>query len=111
MPGLLIIAHAPLASALKAVASHTYPDCALHLEVLDVTPGMAPEEIESTARELLQRVRNPDAIIFKPTFAEPRPATWRSGSQPQVEGGQVKVICGVNVSHALALAVLLQRVA
>jgi len=26
MPGLMIIAHAPLASSLKAVAEHTFPD-------------------------------------------------------------------------------------
>ena len=34
MPGLLIIAHAPLASSLKAVASHAFPDCAQRLEAL-----------------------------------------------------------------------------
>jgi len=40
MPGMLIIAHAPLASALKAVAEHTFPDCAGVLAALDVTRDM-----------------------------------------------------------------------
>ena len=35
---MLIIAHAPLASSLKAVASHAFPDCGARLEVLDVAP-------------------------------------------------------------------------
>ena len=59
MPGLLIIAHAPLASSLKAVARHTFPECARLLEALDVPPDMAVEEIEAQARELLEQVRNP----------------------------------------------------
>ena len=41
MPGLMIIAHAPFASALKAVAEHTFPDCSRLLEALDVAPDTA----------------------------------------------------------------------
>jgi len=93
MPGLLIIAHAPLASSLKAVAGHTFPDCALRLEALDVDPGMAPEEIEARARALLQHVRNPEAIIFTDVFG----ATPCNVAQRLGDGVQVKVIAGVNV--------------
>jgi PTS system ascorbate-specific IIA component len=93
MPGLLIIAHAPLASSLKVVAGHTFPDCASRLEALDVDPGMAPEEIEARARELLQRVRNPEAIIFTDVFG----ATPCNVAQRLGDGVQVKVIAGVNV--------------
>ena len=56
MPGLLIIAHAPLASSLKAVAQHTFPDCGAQLEVLDVLPEQSAEEIEARARALLAKV-------------------------------------------------------
>jgi len=45
MPGLLIIAHAPLASSLKAVAEHAYPDCAPQLVALDVLPNVPVEEV------------------------------------------------------------------
>lgn len=93
MPGLLIIAHAPLASALKAVASHTFADCASRLEALDVGPEMTPEEIEARARELLQRVRTPEAIIFTDVFG----ATPCNVAQRLGDGLQVKVIAGVNV--------------
>jgi len=93
MPGLLIIAHAPLASSLKAVASHTFPDCAARLEALDVPPEMPVEEIEARARALLQQVRNPEAIIFTDVFG----ATPCNVAQRLGDGVQVKVIAGVNV--------------
>ncbi|HUG23790.1 PTS sugar transporter subunit IIA [Piscinibacter sp.] len=96
MPGLLIIAHAPLASSLKAVAGHTFPECSGLLQALDVPPDMPVEEIESQARELLAQVRNPDALIFTDVFgATPCNVAQRLASN--VEGAQVKVIAGVNV--------------
>ena len=93
MPGLLIIAHAPLASSLKAVAGHTFPDCAARLEALDVPPEMPLEEIEARARVLLQQVRNPEALIFTDVFG----ATPCNVAQRLGDGLQVKVIAGVNV--------------
>ncbi len=93
MPGLLIIAHAPLASSLKAVASHAYPECGARLEALDVSPDMSPEQIEAKARELLARVRRPEALIFTDVFG----ATPCNVAQRLADGVQVKVITGVNV--------------
>jgi PTS system ascorbate-specific IIA component len=93
MPGLLIIAHAPLGSALKAVAQHAFPDCAVAIEALDVTPHMTTEEVESQARELLQRVRTPEALIFTDVFG----ATPSNVAQRLADGVQVKVVAGVNV--------------
>lgn len=96
MPGLLIIAHAPLATALKAVAQHTFPERAQALQVLDVFPDMAQEEIEASARELLSQVRNPDALILTDVFgATPCNVAQRLAQNPGE--GQVKVIAGVNV--------------
>jgi PTS system ascorbate-specific IIA component len=96
MPGLLIIAHAPLASSLKAVASHTFPECAAVLAALDVQPDTPLEEIEAQARTLLEQVRRPEAIIFTDVFgATPCNVAQRLASS--VEGAQVKVIAGVNV--------------
>jgi len=93
MPGLLIIAHAPLASSLKKVASHTYPDCAVALEALDVQADTPIDQIEAQARELLQKVRRPEALIFTDVFG----ATPCNVAQRLADGVQVKVIAGVNV--------------
>jgi PTS system ascorbate-specific IIA component len=93
MHGVLIIAHAPLASALKAVAMHAYPDCAHNLEALDVTPDMTIDAIEIQARELLQRVLIPDALVFTDVFgATPCNTALRLADSPAV-----RVIAGVNV--------------
>jgi PTS system mannose-specific IIA component len=99
MPGLLIIAHAPLASALKSVAQHTFPDCAKRLEAFDVLPHMSPEDIEAGARELLALVRNPDALILTDVFgATPCNVSQRVAGQLNGNAGtQVKVLAGVNV--------------
>ncbi|MBC7955630.1 MAG: PTS sugar transporter subunit IIA [Cytophagales bacterium] len=93
MPGLLIIAHAPLASSLKAVAQHTFPDCGRRLEALDVQPDETVEEIEARARVLLAKVSNPDALIFTDVFG----ATPCNVAQRLADGLHVKVIAGVNV--------------
>lgn len=96
MPGLLIIAHAPLASSLKAVAQHTYPDCAQFLEAFDVPADMPVEEIESRAREILSRIRNPEALIFTDVFGA-TPCNVAKLLASSTDPNQVKVIAGVNV--------------
>ena len=93
MPGLMIIAHAPLASALKAVAEHTFPDCSRLLEALDVAPDTPIEEVEAQAREMLARVRRPEALIFTDVFG----ATPCNVAQRLGDGAQVRVLAGVNV--------------
>ncbi len=96
MPGLLIIAHAPLASALKAVAQHTFPDCAQFLQAFDVSADMSIEETESQARDILARVRNPDALIFTDVFGA-TPCNVAKNLASSTDPSQVKVIAGVNV--------------
>ena len=93
MPGLLIIAHAPVASSLKAVAMHTYPDCAPMLEALDVPPDAALEDVVRQARALLEVVRSPQALIFTDVFG----ATPGNVAQRLADGVEVKVVAGVNV--------------
>jgi mannose PTS system EIIA component len=93
MAGLIIIAHAPLATALKTVAEHTFPNCGNVLEAFDVPPDMPAEEIEARARTLLARVRDPEALIFTDAFG----ATPCNVAQRLTESNQVKVIAGVNV--------------
>lgn len=93
MAGLLIIAHAPLASALKAVAQHVFPDCAATLEAVDVGPEMTPEDIEERAAALLARVRGPEALVMTDVFG----ATPCNVAQKLADGAQVRVVTGVNV--------------
>jgi mannose PTS system EIIA component len=93
MPGLLILAHAPLASALKAVAEHAFPDCAAQLGALDVLPTMPVEEVEALGRAMVDQLAAPDVLIFTDVFG----ATPCNIAQRLADGVRVKVVAGVNV--------------
>ncbi|MFG6415835.1 PTS sugar transporter subunit IIA [Roseateles sp. DC23W] len=92
MPGLLIIAHAPLASALREVAEHTYPDCARTLSVLDVPPDMGADAVEAAARDLMVRSGQPEWLVLTDVFG----ATPSNAAQ-RLAGIQVRVVSGVSV--------------
>jgi mannose PTS system EIIA component len=93
MAGLMIIAHAPLASSLKAVAEHAYPECRALIEALDVEPDDSVEALEATARMMVQRIRDPDVLILTDVFG----ATPCNLAQRLAESAHVRVIAGVNV--------------
>lgn len=93
MAGLLVIAHAPLATALKAVASHVYPDCAERLAALDVDAAMAPDDVEAQARLTLAALGQPQALVLTDVFG----ATPCNVAMRLADPGRVRVVCGVNV--------------
>ncbi|MDT8999794.1 PTS fructose transporter subunit IIA [Paucibacter sp. APW11] len=94
MPGLLVIAHAPLATALKAVAEHTFPNCAPQLSVLDVTPEMSADAVEQAARLLLAQGGHQDWLVLTDVFG----ATPSNAAQRLLDAaGHVRTLSGVNV--------------
>lgn len=93
MAGLFLIAHAPLASALQAVAAHAFGDAAEQVLALDVDPALPPEEIERQALACLQRFRDPQVLILADVFG----ATPFNVAQRLSDGQQIKVIAGANV--------------
>lgn len=50
---LLIVAHAPLASALQAVGLHAFPQCATWLQAVDVQPDEDLDALEARLRSLI----------------------------------------------------------
>lgn len=97
MPGLFIIAHAPLASALKQAAAHCFPEAVQTMQVLDVLPNLPAEELEAQARVLLSLVQNADprgeALILADVFG----ATPCNTVQRLADGVRIKVLTGANV--------------
>jgi PTS system mannose-specific IIA component len=93
MAGLLLIAHAPLASALKAVAQHAFADSGVPLQALDVEPDTSPDDIEAQARALLQRLGVQEALVLTDVFG----ATPCNVAQRLGDAQRVRVIAGVNV--------------
>lgn len=97
MAGLFIIAHAPLASALKAAATHAFPEAAPRIEVLDVSSSVPPDQTEARARELLERALGAsarrEALVLTDVFG----ATPTNIAQRLADGVRVKIVTGVNV--------------
>lgn len=92
MPGLLILAHAPLASSLKAVAAHVFPN-ETGIEAVDVAADDPLDRLEELARTLLERVRDPEALILTDVFG----ATPCNVAMRLAQGPQVRVVTGVSV--------------
>ena len=54
---ILLIAHAPLAHALRECALHVFADSAQYVSVLDVPPNESPEDTLQAARTLLAQAQ------------------------------------------------------
>ena len=68
MNGILIIAHAPLASALRACALHVFPDCADGVLAIDVLPDESPEATLARAEQALQRLGSDGVLLLSDVF-------------------------------------------
>ena len=96
MARLLIVAHAPLASALQSVAQHAFPELARCVLALDVWPQSRSEEVEAQARALLHENEDDepqDTLILTDVFG----ATPTNVAQRLADGVRVRVLAGVNV--------------
>jgi PTS system ascorbate-specific IIA component len=93
MTKLLIIAHAPLASALRAVAQHAYPDGQVDVQALDVVSDATAEQVADAARALLAARGDGDVLVFTDVFG----ATPCRGAALLLNDPRVRVVAGVNV--------------
>jgi PTS system ascorbate-specific IIA component len=102
MVGILLIAHAPLASALAAAAAHVYA-CAPEragalLRVLDVQPDSDTQANTARARELLREVDTGDGMLV---LTDAFGASPGNVATLLAEPGRVTVIAGVNLPMLL----------
>ena len=93
MAAVLLIAHAPLASALLSVAGHCYEEKGHLFEAIDVEPAMSPETVESLARAALARLNAPEVLVLTDVFG----ATPCNVAQRLADGVHIRVVAGVNV--------------
>lgn len=93
MTAVLIVAHAPLATALRAVAQHAYPECASGLAAVDVGPDTQLADVESEVRAALQSFNGQDVLILSDVFG----ATPCNVALQVADGIRVRVVAGVNV--------------
>jgi len=97
MNGIFIIAHAPLASALRQCVLHVFPDHAAAVVALDVLADIPPEETLAQARIMLEQIGRPHTLVLADIFG----ATPCNVAQKLVDGVNAKLITGVNLPMLL----------
>ncbi len=90
--GILIMAHAPLASALRACALHVFPDSGAAIAAVDVQPNLRPEETIATARIAMEGLGCDRVLVLTDMFG----ATPSNVAARLVDGQQSKLVAGVN---------------
>lgn len=93
MAAFLIVAHAPLANSLQAVAQHVYPDCAARLRAIDVLPGASLEAAEAAIRSAIADLPEQEVLMLTDVFG----ATPCNAALRVADGVKIRVVAGVNV--------------
>jgi len=91
--GIFIIAHAPLASALRQCVLHVFPDASSSIAVLDVQPNMPADESLAAARMALALLKTERTLILTDMFG----ATPCNVAQKLVDGVNSRLVAGVSL--------------
>ena len=97
MIGILIVAHAPLASALRDCALHVFPECASGVQALDIAPNASPEESLLLAKAAMSRLNAKQVLLLSDVFG----ATPSNVAQKLNDGLDTRLIAGVNLPMLL----------
>src|SRR6476659_1674206 len=101
MNAILIIAHAPLAHALRQCALHVFPDCGAHVAAIDVQPNLPPEETLATARIAIDQLMRSGTLKGVLVLTDIFGATPSNVAQKLVDGAKSRLITGVNLPMLL----------
>jgi len=93
MASILLVAHAPLATSLAAVARHVYPDCSRVLEAVDVPAGADLAATEDQLRRAALALGPGEVLILADVFG----ATPCNAALAVADGVRSRVVAGVNV--------------
>jgi PTS system ascorbate-specific IIA component len=94
---IFIVAHAPLAQALKACALHVYPECAQEVLALDVQADDSPEQSLHAAQQLWKDMPDGDVLVLTDVLG----ATPANVAQQWARCRKTKIIAGVNLPMLL----------
>lgn len=94
---IFIVAHAPLAQALKACAMHVYPECVHEVLALDVQASDSPEQSLQAAVQLWSGIPESEVLVLTDVLG----ATPANVAQQWARGRPAKIIAGVNLPMLL----------
>jgi PTS system mannose-specific IIA component len=101
MNAILLIAHAPLANALRQCALHVFPDCGPVVMAIDVQPNLSPEETLGSARIALDQLSRVAGVKGVLVLTDIFGATPSNVAQKLVDGSRSRLITGVNLPMLL----------
>jgi PTS system ascorbate-specific IIA component len=94
---ILIIAHAPLASALRSCVLHVFPEVAANLRAIDVAPDEAPEATQQRVQACLQASDTNSVLVLTDVLG----ATPCNIARKIADHQQCKLVAGVNLPMLL----------
>ena len=101
MNAILLIAHAPLANALRQCVLHVFPDSGNAVVAIDVQPNMPPEETLATARIAIDQLMRSGSLAGVLVLTDIFGATPSNVAQKLVDGVKSRLITGVNLPMLL----------
>jgi mannose PTS system EIIA component len=97
MNSIFVIAHAPLASALRACALHVFPDAQAHIAAFDVQPDAPPEETQASASTMLSQLARDTGHSGTLLLTDIFGATPCNIAMKLMDGVNSKLVSGVNL--------------
>jgi PTS system ascorbate-specific IIA component len=94
MTQILIVAHAPLASALREVAGHVYPDRQTAVTAVDIAPALDFEAAEALVRTAVGALGAGEILALTDVFGA---TPCRAVQAVAAEQPRLRVVAGVNV--------------
>lgn len=101
MNAILLIAHAPLANALRQCALHVFPECGSLVVAIDVQPNLSPDETLGSARIALDQLTRLPQVQGVLVLTDIFGATPSNVAQKLVDGVASRLITGVNLPMLL----------
>jgi PTS system ascorbate-specific IIA component len=95
--GILIVAHSPLASALRQCVLHVFPDSAAAVVAYDIQADAPLEAGLAAVRVAMAQLNEPQMLVLTDVFG----ATPCNVAQRIVDGARSRLIAGVNLPMLL----------
>lgn len=93
MACLLLVTHAPLASALQQLASHAYAECSADVVAVDIGAEVSLADAQAAVQQALARLGEAEVLILTDVFG----ATPCNAAIAAADGVRSRVVSGVNV--------------
>jgi mannose PTS system EIIA component len=97
MASILIVAHQPLASALRALAEHTYSECSAQVGAVDVAPGTPADQVQAHISQALLALGSAEVLVMTDVFGATPCNAALAAADALRANLTARVVAGVNV--------------